>query len=1455
YETVTYAWTLELDGDVVATGDSERFDVSYSESGDYVVKVVVTADDTECEHSANVSVEVPDIECEITGPLALLPNTEQEYTGIVNNLLEREPELSWLLDGTPVGSDFSFSQTWEEGDYTLSFKAAVDGAECEASIDIKVSGDLTCELDGQFEVIPGEAVTYSLLVDGLLDREPTYEWYVDGEQVDADGTSYSVAWEPGTHTIRAVVTTEDGAICEATGDQTIEANYSDVACNINVDGSIAPGERGIDANVGNLEGRDVLEYRWYVNGELVPGQTGPTLVYDWQPGTYDVRYEVVTDDEESHCGNSGSITITVEWPDLVCRSPRGSSQPYVGQTITYEPNIRGDADRELTYSWTLTDTTTGEVVASGTSETLPYTFDVPEGTYRLEYTVTATTEDGSGDDECSRGKNITVREAEFTCRDLRAIGDNRSGQFIGTPLYPQNAYTYEARARNPQNLPLTFTWSTGQTGTGTRSHSINHSWGSDGIYTLNVTISSAEGIGHSCDMSILIRSGRLNVNFQLDQSTVQIGDEVCVDNTTTYNGDTAPTYTWTYPAGAEPANVATDVEEPGCFTFSEAGSYTFELFGELNGLEGQRSRRVTVVARQEISAQANPEVAIVNQPITFTATGTQLFEDSYLWYLPGLANPVRGQSVQYAFSEAGTYTVRVTGEGELGVIEATVEVTVSESAEIRAAFDPNTWSALAPAEICFTDGSEQADQINSWQWDFGNGITSNEQNPCVTYTEAGEWPVTLEVTNIFDMTARATNIVRTYDVAASTGSITISIEPGGRVCFGAQLEGDYTIGNWNFGDGVTSSETAPCHTYEEDGDYLVALTYTDGELEYEIVRQITVRIFTTEELPNLKIEALCVVVEEGAAPQASFTITNTGGDMTNPDVANLSNGESFEFQLVADESVTFETDGNQSLTLTLRDSQKTVSLEPCFEASEITISSTCNLEDGSGIFTITNLGGDMSVSGDVVMYTITNAAGDVVQMDDALVLAENQTFEYSVPQVVDPLTMTVSLNEEPVGTTTAQECWSETPTPETPTDTPTPEDTPTGTPVSEVPPCGETTTGPDGFPVIDMDPTYCEDTPLARDTWNPITIGEAVCPDWLVYHTNQTGDWEIFRLGGDERFGDDNPNLSQGEGERIHDFAPSRSPDGAWITFASIRDGNWEIYVAPVDNVDSDNQIQRVTYNTLAIDVDPVWSPGASYDGGSLIVYESARDGQWELYMLDVRTGVETRLTDHPANDLNPFWSPDGTKLVYQSDRDGFWQIYELDLTNLDENDIPVSTLISDGIGDDHDPMYSHDGEQVLFRSYRDGDNSVIYVMDADGENVERISDPAGDATNHAWAPDDSLVAYQSDLDGDLDIYVYEFASEEDRKVTDNDVADYAPTWRCGSTTVVFSSDVDSTEENVDPNIFETPATPITDDPIVVEDEAVRLTTSEEIDYYPQNSPAEENASRQGSLPTPPKNK
>ena len=125
-----------------------------------------------------------------------------------------------------------------------------------------------------------------------------------------------------------------------------------------------------------------------------------------------------------------------------------------------------------------------------------------------------------------------------------------------------------------------------------------------------------------------------------------------------------------------------------------------------------------------------------------------------------------------------------------------------------------------------------------------------------------------------------------------------------------------------------------------------------------------------------------------------------------------------------------------------------------------------------------------------------------------------------------------------------------------------------------------------------------------------------------------------------------------------------------------------------------------------------------------------------------------TQLTDHRATDSNPNWSPviDPTpiaagRIAFGSDRDGNEEIY---LMNADGSGL---IRLTDDPGRDGNPSWSPDGERIAFHSNRDG-NWNVYVMNADGSGVTRLTDNSAGGSSPSWSPDGGRIAFESDRDG-----------------------------------------------------------------------------------------------------------
>ncbi|MCP3915233.1 MAG: PKD domain-containing protein, partial [bacterium] len=152
-----------------------------------------------------------------------------------------------------------------------------------------------------------------------------------------------------------------------------------------------------------------------------------------------------------------------------------------------------------------------------------------------------------------------------------------------------------------------------------------------------------------------------------------------------------------------------------------------------------------------------------------------------------------------------------------------------------AEFAGSPLSGTAPLAVSFSDLSNGL--VTSWSWDFGDGATSTQQNPSHTYTSSGSYTVALTVTGPGGNDGETKTGYITVNAAAPVAEFTGSPLSGTAplaVGFTDQSAGEVSSWSWDFGDGATSTQQNPSHTYTSSGSYTVALTVTgpggnDGE--------------------------------------------------------------------------------------------------------------------------------------------------------------------------------------------------------------------------------------------------------------------------------------------------------------------------------------------------------------------------------------------------------------------------------------------------------------------------------------------------------------------------------------------------------------------------------------------------------------------------------------------------
>ena len=188
------------------------------------------------------------------------------------------------------------------------------------------------------------------------------------------------------------------------------------------------------------------------------------------------------------------------------------------------------------------------------------------------------------------------------------------------------------------------------------------------------------------------------------------------------------------------------------------------------------------------------------------------------------------------------------------------------------------------------------------------------------------------------------------------------------------------------------------------------------------------------------------------------------------------------------------------------------------------------------------------------------------------------------------------------------------------------------------------------------------------------------------------------------------------------------SPDGTLLAFHSNRAvleggavGKYNIYIADMTTRKPGVKQWAVTALDDASNRRPRWSPD-----GTLILFESDRDGDTELYTIDTEGKNLKQLTNNDKTDKDAEWSSGG--IAFVSKRDGNNEIYRMD------PDGGVQTNLTNNPKDDSDPKWSPNGRKILFSTRRDGDREV-YVIDADGGNVQNLTNDPGKDVSGSWNP------------------------------------------------------------------------------------------------------------------------
>lgn len=290
------------------------------------------------------------------------------------------------------------------------------------------------------------------------------------------------------------------------------------------------------------------------------------------------------------------------------------------------------------------------------------------------------------------------------------------------------------------------------------------------------------------------------------------------------------------------------------------------------------------------------------------------------------------------------------------------------------------------------------------------------------------------------------------------------------------------------------------------------------------------------------------------------------------------------------------------------------------------------------------------------------------------------------------------------------------------------------------------------------------------EVWRPLG------PPRLAFVSDQTGDKELYTVYWDpslaplgKPFGYEPQRLTDDPAE---DDNPAWSPDGKRLAFQSDRSGNQDLWVVNVDG----SQLAPLTSHE-ADDLLPAWSP----DGGR-IAFTSLRDGNPEIYVMTApepgQPGDEStvrRLTDHPAGDWRPTWSPGGLQVAFASTRDGDNEIYVLYLPLDPDDELPEPFQLTRNEHDDRDPAWFPPAGGIYYLT-QPREFFQVARVDPNGTGAGAIT--GGDYDQSHVAPlNFSQFLYVTEQTGNADIYYMEVSGKRVRRLTGDPSNETAPAW------------------------------------------------------------------------------
>ncbi|MDP5172037.1 MAG: PKD domain-containing protein [Bacteroidia bacterium] len=549
----------------------------------------------------------------------------------------------------------------------------------------------------------------------------------------------------------------------------------------------------------SLADTTIVSWLWTFGDGSTSIVRNPSKVYP-NPGLYTVSLTVT---------NVNGCSKTYTLPNAVSVATLPTADFLLADSISCTPFLLDISDNTTTVSSPIVawNWTFGNGDNSNDQEPI-YTYYTP-GSYQIRFRVT----DANG---CTDSVMKTVIATEAP-----------------RPSFSQNdsvgcsPFTVKFTDRTRASYPITgWLWNFGD-GTTSTVKNPTHTYLTDGIYTVSLTVFDNNNCQETFTKEDLIRLSHPVAGFDND---IQEG---CAGSTVIFTdrsvGDTTLTgWFWDFGDGGQ-----TVVQNPS-YTYFNSAQYDVTLIvtNVLGCRDTVRKSNLIEIFEKPIASFASTDTADCYpfqsnfNDFSSSAYGVGTWE----WSVNGQLRSI-SQNFSYFFDTVGVYQVKLRVTDANGCQDSMIQKIYRHGIPVVAFFASDT-IGCAPEAISFLDRSFPTPRI--WDWSFGDGNTSNQQNPVHTYQNDGIYTVKLRIT---DQNGCFNEITKVNYIELDHPEIDFTVDyeagcPPLPVTFrttGSGLAG-FANWRWDFGDGkvTTSLRDSIIYAYPAAGEYDVTLTVTDS---------------------------------------------------------------------------------------------------------------------------------------------------------------------------------------------------------------------------------------------------------------------------------------------------------------------------------------------------------------------------------------------------------------------------------------------------------------------------------------------------------------------------------------------------------------------------------------------------------------------------------------------------